>query len=229
MKIGSWINFSDFTNEEHVSLGNMISKSAMIHKSVMLCCPVHLSPHSQIKNGVKIDKFTFINWDSVVYPNVYIGSYCSIGRGVQIGLARHPSDWLSTHTFQYNTGWFPNIESYKGIIRNKKHMHHPKTSIGADVWIGNNALISSGLTIGTGAIIGAGAVVVKNVPPYAIVGGVPAKIIRYRFDEKTISRLIATKWWLKNADELSGLPFDNIKTKLQKMKHRQYLKICFRT
>jgi len=215
MKIGSWVNFGNVTREELESCGNVISKSAMIHKSVMVCCPVHLSPHSQIKNNVKIDKFSFINWDSVVYPNVYIGSYCSIGRGVQIGLARHPSDWLSTHTFQYNTGWFPNIESYKDIEREKKHIHHPKTNIGPDVWIGNNALISSGISVGVGAIIGAGAVVVKNVPPYAIVGGVPAKIIRYRFNEDIISRLIATRWWMKNVDELNGLSFDDVEKVLE--------------
>ena len=83
----------------------------------------------------------------------------------------------------------------------KKHFAHlphedcPKTIIGSDVWIGAHAQIKSGLTIGNGAVVAAGAVVTRDVPPYAIVGGVPAKVIRYRFDEKAIEALMSLKWW----------------------------------
>ncbi|WP_330848010.1 CatB-related O-acetyltransferase [Acinetobacter sp. ME22] len=219
MQIGAWIKFQDYTDEQHKEVGSVISKSVMIHPSVMICCPVHFSPRIQIKNDVRIDKFTFINWDTVVYPNVYIGSYCSIGRGVQIGLAHHPINWLSTHAFQYNSAWFPNIESYCSLKKNK-HEEHFLTNIGADVWIGNNALISSGISIGIGAIVGAGAVVVKDVPPYAIVGGVPAKIIKYRFSEDIIDRLLKSKWWLKNIDQLDKLPYDNINQVLDLLENK---------
>jgi len=71
----------------------------------------------------------------------------------------------------------------------------PDTRVGHDVWIGDNSVIMSGLTIGTGAVIGAGAVVTKDVPPYAIVAGIPGRILRYRFDERTIDRLLASRWW----------------------------------
>ena len=74
--------------------------------------------------------------------------------------------------------------------------------IGADVWIGANALIKGGVSIGVGAVIGAGAVVVKDIPPYAIVGGVPAKIIKYRFPDDIIELLLLSKWWELSEDVL---------------------------
>lgn len=207
--IGSWVQLRDQDIDFLRNRGCVISPSAMIAESFSLCLPVHISPRCQVKDNVKIDKFTFLNWDTVIYPNVVIGAYCSIGRGVQIGLARHPVEWLSTHTFQYNNSWFPDVDEMK-FERSLRNMHHPKTFIGSDVWIGNNALITSGVKIGNGSIIGAGAMVIKDVPDYAIVGGVPAKIIRYRFEEKIIKSLLATKWWLYNPDKLKHLDFNDI-------------------
>lgn len=110
-----------------------------------------------------------------------IGRFCSIGCHVQIGLALHHIDTVSTH---------PLLEG--PMLQNKR------TRIGNDVWIGAGATLlgkGGGLTIGDGAIVGAGSVVTKDVPPYAIVGGNPARIIRYRFDEAIIRRLLALKWW----------------------------------
>jgi len=214
MKVGSWVVFKNVGIEKLVENGSVISSSVLIHPSVQLCHPVHLSPRCQIKNDVRIDKFTFINWDSVLYPNVSVGAYCSIGRGVQIGLAKHPVSWLSTHTFQYNNGWFPNLDGYADIERKTPHRHHMRTVIGSDVWIGNNALIVSGIKIGNGAIIGAGAVVSKDIPDYAIAVGVPAKVIRYRFEQSVIDRLLKSKWWLKNPELLSGINFSDIEAAL---------------
>ena len=77
-----------------------------------------------------------------------------------------------------------------------------RTVIGNDVWIGKRAIIKAGVKIGDGAVVGAGAVVTKDVPPYAIVAGVPAKIIKYRFDEDTIAQLLKTKWWNLSDEEL---------------------------
>ncbi|MFG0636441.1 xenobiotic acyltransferase family protein [Acinetobacter soli] len=221
MNIGSWIRFSEYTKDEHKAIGTSISDSSVIHKSLIMCSPIHISPRTQIKNNVRIDKYTFINWDSIIYPNVYIGAYCSIGRGVQIGLASHPTNWLSTHSFQYSDVWFLNDKNYKKIQRNNSNVEHLLTNIGSDVWIGNNALICSGLVIGVGAIIGAGSVVVKDVPPYAIVGGSPAKIIRYRFSPDIILRLLNTKWWLKNVEELNELPFSNVEEVLKILEKKE--------
>ncbi len=117
-----------------------------------------------------------------------IGSFTSIASGVQIFLGgEHRTDWITT--FPFNVLW----------NEGKNISGHPKTKgdvlIGNDVWIAMEAIIMSGVNIGDGAVIGARAVVTKDVPPYAIVCGNPAKVIRQRFDDKTIKRLLEIKWW----------------------------------
>lgn len=217
VKLGGWYQLNEISVEELRSAGAVISPSSFLHESLRLCFPIHLSPRVQIKNNVSIDKFSFLNWDVTVYPNVYIGGYCSIGRGVQIGLAAHPVNWLSTHAFQYDVAWFSRLPAYKNVNRRVKHRHHRKTKIGADVWIGNNAQINAGVSIGHGSVIGAGAVVTKDVPPYAIVGGVPAKLIRYRFPEKIREKLLQLKWWELNVDKLSDIDFSNIENAISQL------------
>ena len=121
--------------------------------------------------------------------HLQIGQFCSIAEGVTIFLGgEHRPDWVTTYPFN--------------VLRRETAGHvkgHPKTKgdvkIGNDVWIGRDACILSGVTIGDGAVIGARALVAKNIPPYAIVGGNPAKIIRFRFDETTIQKLLAIAWW----------------------------------
>jgi len=118
-----------------------------------------------------------------------VGNFVSIGTGVQILLGgEHRIDWVTTYPISmfWNEG-----ENISG---------HPRTKgdviIGSDVWIGTEAIILSGVTIGDGAVIGARSVVTKDVPPYAIVAGNPSRIIRKRFDDQTIKRLLQVKWWL---------------------------------
>jgi len=120
--------------------------------------------------------------------NLEIGAFCSIGRGVMIFLGgEHRTDWVTTYPF--NILW----ESARNI------KGHPKTKgdviIGNDVWIGYNAVILSGVSIGDGSVIGTDAVVTTDIPPYAIAAGNPARVLKKRFDEETIVRLINLKWW----------------------------------
>lgn len=120
-------------------------------------------------------------------PYVKIGNFVSVARGVKVLTENHPIGNVSTHPYFY--------EKQHGVI-DKDILESPTTVIGHDVWIGQDAILLPGCTkVGTGAIIGAGAVVTKDVPPYAIVGGNPAKLIRYRFEEPVIERLLSIKWW----------------------------------
>lgn len=124
-----------------------------------------------------------------------IGRYCSIAKHVQIGVASHPTDWLSISARQYVPTYLDFHRFVGKSVRTVGHEMFEPTTIGNDVWIGTNAVIMGGVTIGDGAIVAAGAVVTKDVPPYAIVGGVPAKVIRFRFPEDVIRELLELKWW----------------------------------
>jgi len=123
-----------------------------------------------------------------INKNTIIGKYCSIANNVYIYNRDHPSRYVSTHPIFFN-------ERYCDIPENNS-IEYKQKEIGNDVWIGQNAIIlASSRQIGDGAIIGAGAVVTKDVPEYAIVVGVPAKIIGYRFDNFAIDSIKKSKWW----------------------------------
>ncbi|SMF13265.1 Acetyltransferase (isoleucine patch superfamily) [Alteromonadaceae bacterium Bs31] len=129
-------------------------------------------------------------------PSVRIGRYVSVGKGVRVFTQNHPIDWVSTHPYFY--------ERHFGHVR--EDLLEPATTvIEHDVWIGQSAILLPGCKrVGTGAIIGAGAIVTKDVPPYAIVAGSPAKVLRYRFDELLREHLLASRWWEKEPEELAG-------------------------
>lgn len=142
-------------------------------------------------------------------PNTIIGRYCSIGSYVDLIVGKHPTEtFVSTHpafysTREQSTFTFVNENKFEEIhyiktVNNRKFV----TEIGNDVWIGSHVKISDGIKIGDGAIIAAGSIVNKDVPPYAIVGGIPAKLIRYRFDNSTIELLKDFRWWNKDVSWL---------------------------
>lgn len=135
-----------------------------------------------------------------------IGAFCSIGPDVSLGgLGWHPTDRLSTHPAFYSSRLQAGTTfvTHSNEIDQEKELQH--TKVGNDVWIGAGCIVLDGVTIGDGAIIAAGAVVTKDVPPYAIVGGVPAQIIRYRFDINTINALLKWRWWELGNHELAQM------------------------
>ena len=128
-----------------------------------------------------------------------IGSYCSIGSGasfIMAGNQGHRYDWISSFPFYY----MPEVETFSQSEDGFKKAGD--TIIGNDVWIGSEAMIMPGVKIGDGAVIGSRALVTKDVPPYAIVGGNPAKLIKMRFNDHHVEMLLEMKWWDWNDDML---------------------------
>jgi acetyltransferase-like isoleucine patch superfamily enzyme len=128
-----------------------------------------------------------------------VGNFCSIAEGVNIYLGgNHRTDWVTTYPFGHRN---------QNIFNTFNGQGHPSTkggiTIGNDVWIGRNATIMSGVTIGDGAVIANNSHVVKNVEPYSLVGGNPAKFIKYRFTQEQIEKLLEIKWWYWDDDKIN--------------------------
>lgn len=156
---------------------------------------VYIAPGVRLNHTI-IGKYSRIRHFTTIHHTT-IGKFCAIGKNSRIGIARHPTNLISTNLIFYRKNQIKNdwvkqidFEDYKTI------------EIGNDVWIGEFATIIGGVKIGDGAIVAARAVVTKDVPPYAIVAGVPAKIVKYRFNEEVIEQLLKIKWWDLDESEI---------------------------
>lgn len=145
--------------------------------------------YSRLRNA-SLGDYSYVGRDSQVYE-ARIGKFTCIGPGVTIGPGEHPTDRVSIHPIFYSTKG----QSNPVLVQQASFEEMPLTHIGHDVWIAQGAILRSGVHIGNGAIIAAGAVVVSDIPAYAIAGGVPAKVIRYRFDEAQRATLERAQWW----------------------------------
>lgn len=152
---------------------------------------VKILPKTNLLN-VKVGKYTYIGANNSM-QDVEIGAFCSIGSYVSIGGGLHPMDIPSTSPVFYESSNC--FRSKKFLFSNDISYPQIKTKIGNDVWIGDKVYIRAGVIVGDGAVIGANSVVTKDVPPYAIVAGCPAKILRYRFEEEAIKKMLNLKWW----------------------------------
>ena len=155
-----------------------------------------------------------------------IGRYCSIAEDVQIGRHAHPTHWFSSSPFFY-APYEQILEQPAPLdtpvnpLQDFRHLEAPTilktTEIGHDVWIGHGAFILPGVKIGTGAVIAARSVVTKDVPPYAFVAGAPAVIKSYRFDARTIKKLLSSQWWEYAPWDLRGIQVDDFEVFFEKI------------
>ena len=157
-----------------------------IKKGVELGKKVYIHHRSCIHSrSLKIGDYSTINGPvSIRGDGIQIGKYCAIGHNVSIINLAHETDHANLQLWLNIRFGFASLKQDKGLI-----------VIGNNVWIGDSAIVLPGVTIGDGAIIGAGAVVSKNVPAFAVVGGVPATIMRYRFSSECIAKLLNMRWW----------------------------------
>lgn len=191
----------NFCKEYKIGKGSYI-RHAILSKYVSLGrgCQVSAS---------NIGKCSYLG-NNVYLPFTKIGAFCSIASGVTLGAGNHPFSFVSTHPSTYKKNYMfptryvsdePEFDEYAYTDNSQKYY----CEIGNDVWISTNALLLCGknsLHIGHGAIVRGGAVVTKDVPPYAIVQGCPAKIIGYRFSQDIIQKLLTLKWWEKSDEWL---------------------------
>lgn len=219
----SVLNLEGKRREAAIALGFTFSpaqKRVSFHPDSWLEAPVFCVAGLHGKTPIGIGAYTLLNGGSIAHA--VIGRYCSLANHVAIGFAEHPIDRFTSSTLTFSRdfhGW-RSMTAASGRntgLEITPFDDRPLTKIGNDVWIGQGAFLKAGVTIGDGAIIAAHAVVTKDVAPYTIVTGVPARPLRKRFPDEIVARLLALRWWDYCMLEFEGLDVANIAQSLDWM------------
>ena len=152
---------------------------------------------SEVYGEAVLGDYSYISGPGSYVEDAEIGKFCAIARGVTIGVSNHNHSLVSSHDFLFN-------ESFQVVENPPAETSKPRPVIGNDVWIGMGSYIMRGVTIGDGAVIAANSVVTKNVAPYSIVAGSPARHVKYRFSESIVSELLKIKWWDWSREKLKN-------------------------
>lgn len=189
-------------NKFKIIINTFIYRLRIRKKNVKISILAFLDNNCELTENIKIDRlcvfhkvfidrFTYIGFNTHI-NSCKIGKFCSISSDVKIGLGKHPTQMVSLSPIFYS---LKNPFSLIWLNGNTSFEEYEEVVIGNDVWIGTNVIIMGGVKIGDGAIIGAGSIVTKDVEPFTIVAGNPATMIRKRFDENTINKLLKICWW----------------------------------
>lgn len=188
----SLFSYKKLTEHNHIAL------SALWDTSTRFTKYTHILRGSKM-NDVTAGRYTRIG-DGVKVTNADLGNFAVLSKDTVVGTGAHPTNYITPHSIFYKKGAWPWHDDWIAPIDfNKKR----RITIGNDVWIGRRCMVLDGVTIGDGAIVAAGAVVTKDIPPFAIAGGVPAKVIKYRFEPEVIEKLLEIKWWNLPDDEIT--------------------------
>lgn len=174
--------------------------TSLVHSDCVLEGYNYVSKNVEIQQS-KLGIFSYVNYGSrVIHADV--GRFCCIGPETLIGgLGSHPTNRPSTHRMFYSRA----RPEWRPFCQTESFTEKSLTNVGHDVWIGARAIVLDGVTIGSGAIVAAGALVTSDVPPYGIVAGVPARLLKMRFDPVAIEHLLTQEWWNRPIEQLREL------------------------
>ncbi|PLR43352.1 hypothetical protein CYR40_17530 [Chimaeribacter arupi] len=175
--------------------------------------------------------YSYVREDALIMATGRIGRYCSIARRLNVGESEHPTGYFSTSPMFYTTRYWKRHQETMSFYRHQagtikkaaeifrqEGKNEGRNSIGNDAWIGEGVSIRRGCKIGHGAIIASRAAITRDVPPYAVVGGTPAHIVKYRFAPDIIARLLALNWWDYDIRNVDGLDWTNVEATLGRLK-----------
>lgn len=188
-------------------------------------------PYSALLNGHELPSIGSFSYSWSPLPaGIRVARYCSLSSGIRIMAGNHPTEFISTSSFSYDgdfvifaqalaDGAVPEFRRYPAGETRSGRSTLP--IIENDVWIGQDVILGLGITLGTGCVIAAGSVVTRSVPPYAIVGGNPARIIRMRFGDDIIQKLLASNWWIHRFSDFAEMHYDKPDIFLDQLEERR--------